>query len=97
MALSMRRSSSTPRNTVAGVASPPQCDSIPAVKFLVERNHLTFCPACLQRGVGHVAHNGQQPSAAVLTVEALERSEGPQACILNDVLGILIVVGNPAR
>src|SRR5436190_2153246 len=64
---------------------------------LVERNAARRYLVALEPRVIRIAHDAEQPCAAVLAFEAVEEAEGAQKRFLRHVLGIALIARQPAR
>src|SRR5262249_2811463 len=65
-------------------------------RLLVEGHGERGDLVALEPGVIGVAHDPEQPGAAVVAVEAVDEFEGPEARLLHHVLGVALVAREPA-
>src|SRR6516164_6247013 len=68
-----------------------------SVLFFVEGDRLLRCPVLVEPGVAGVAHNSEEPSAAVATTEAPKELEGAEIGLLHHIFRILVAARQPPR
>ncbi len=66
------------------------------MRLFIERYRRTLRLLALAPGEARVAHDLQEPRAAVVSAKSVEELYGTQASLLSNVRGVVVVAGKPA-